>query len=205
MLGLPCGSVGKESTCNTADLGSIPGLGRSPGKGKDYPLQYSGLENSMSCIVHGVEKRHNWATFTFASLLFLMLFLQFSASKWNHYPLAWILLVPFACRSVGDEFCQFLLICNSSFITLNMSLHYLLASMVRCWLPQKTAVELGWSQFQFYCPVYLCLCRYFLIWPPSAFDWEPSRVLSSYSLNTLEDFITALWSFEFESLFSYII
>ena len=46
-LGLPCGSVGKESTCNAGDLGSIPGLGRSPGEGKGYPLQYSGLKNSM--------------------------------------------------------------------------------------------------------------------------------------------------------------
>ena len=49
----------KESTCNSGDLGSIPGLGRSPGEGgegKGYPLQYSGLENSMNCIVHGIEK-----------------------------------------------------------------------------------------------------------------------------------------------------
>ena len=38
------------------DLGLIPGLGRSPGEGKGYPLQYSGLENSMDCIVHGVTK-----------------------------------------------------------------------------------------------------------------------------------------------------
>ena len=53
-LGFPCGSDGKESTCNAGDLGSIPGLGRSPGEGKGYPLQYSGLENSMDCIVHGV-------------------------------------------------------------------------------------------------------------------------------------------------------
>ena len=37
----------KESTCNAGDLGLIPGLGRSPGEGNDYPLQYSGLENSM--------------------------------------------------------------------------------------------------------------------------------------------------------------
>ena len=43
----PCGSAGKESTCNAGDLDSIPGLGRSPGEGKGYPLQYSGLENSM--------------------------------------------------------------------------------------------------------------------------------------------------------------
>ena len=52
----PCGSAGKESTCNVGDLGLIPRLGRSPGEGKGYPLQYSGLENSMDCIVHGVAK-----------------------------------------------------------------------------------------------------------------------------------------------------
>ena len=46
-LGFHCGSAGKESACNVRDLGLIPGLGRSPGEGKGYPLQYSGLENSM--------------------------------------------------------------------------------------------------------------------------------------------------------------
>ena len=51
-----CGSPGKESTSNADDLGSNPGLGRSPGEGKGYPLQYSGLENSMDCIDHGVTK-----------------------------------------------------------------------------------------------------------------------------------------------------
>jgi len=55
-LGFPCGSAGKESAYNAGDLGSIPGLGRSPGEGKGYPLQYSGLENSMDYIVHGVAK-----------------------------------------------------------------------------------------------------------------------------------------------------
>ena len=55
-LGFPYGSVGKESACSAGDLGSIPGLGRSPGEGKGYPLQYLGLENSMNCIVHGVTK-----------------------------------------------------------------------------------------------------------------------------------------------------
>ena len=55
-LNFPCGSAGKESACSTGDLGSIPGLGRSPGEGKVYPLQYSGLENSMDCIVHGVAE-----------------------------------------------------------------------------------------------------------------------------------------------------
>ena len=55
-LGFPGGSAGKESACNAGDLGSIPGLGRSPGEGKGYPLQYSGMENSMDCIEHGVTK-----------------------------------------------------------------------------------------------------------------------------------------------------
>ena len=55
-MGFPCGSAGKESACNAGDLGSIPGLGRSPEEGKGYPLQYSGLDNSMDCIVYGVTK-----------------------------------------------------------------------------------------------------------------------------------------------------
>ena len=55
--GFPGGSAGKESASNAGDLGSIPGLGRSPGEGKGYSLQYSGLENSMDCReFHGVTK-----------------------------------------------------------------------------------------------------------------------------------------------------
>jgi len=46
----------KESAYNARDLSFIPGLGRSPGEGNGYPLQYSGLENSMDCIVHGLSK-----------------------------------------------------------------------------------------------------------------------------------------------------
>ena len=56
MWGFPGGSTSKESACNAGNMGSIPGLGRSPGEGKDYPLQYSGLENSIDCIVHGLAK-----------------------------------------------------------------------------------------------------------------------------------------------------
>jgi len=56
LISLPGGSAGKEAACNTGDLGSIPRLGRSPGEENSYPLQYSGLENSMKCIVHGVAK-----------------------------------------------------------------------------------------------------------------------------------------------------
>ena len=54
--GFPCGSASKESACNAEDLGSIPGLGRSPGEGKGYTLQCAGLENSIDCIVHRVAK-----------------------------------------------------------------------------------------------------------------------------------------------------
>ena len=50
-LGFPCGSAGKQSTCNAGDLGSIPGLGRSTGERNSYLLQYSGLENFVDCIV----------------------------------------------------------------------------------------------------------------------------------------------------------
>ena len=66
MEGFPCGSAGKESACSAGDLGLIPGLGRSPGEGKGYPLQYFGLENSTDCMVHGVTK--SWtqlSTFTY--------------------------------------------------------------------------------------------------------------------------------------------
>ena len=55
-LGFPGGSAGKESVYDAGDLGSVPGLGRSPGEGKGSPLQYSGLKNSMDCRVRGVAK-----------------------------------------------------------------------------------------------------------------------------------------------------
>ena len=52
----PVAPLVKKSACNTGDVDSTPGLGRSPGEGKSYPLQYSGLENSMGCVVHGITK-----------------------------------------------------------------------------------------------------------------------------------------------------
>ena len=68
-LGFPGGSAGKEFTWNVGDLGSVPGLGRSREEGKGYPLQYSGLENSTDCIVHGVAKsRTQLSNFHFSSL-----------------------------------------------------------------------------------------------------------------------------------------
>ena len=62
----PSSSAGKESACNAGDLGSIPRLGRSPGEGKGYLLQYSGLENSMDCIVHGVTESNTTKQLSFS-------------------------------------------------------------------------------------------------------------------------------------------
>ena len=95
--GFPCGSADKESTCNVGDLGLIPGLGRPPGEGKGYPFQYSGLENSMNCIVYGVTK--SWtglSDFHFTSLsssssLISTLLLILPSSLWE---CALVLLLP---------------------------------------------------------------------------------------------------------------
>ena len=72
-IDFPGGSVGKVSVYNAGGLGSIPGLGRSPGEGKGYPFQYPGLENSIDCVVRGVTKsqtqlRNFTFTFTFKDL-----------------------------------------------------------------------------------------------------------------------------------------
>ena len=89
-LGFPGGSAGKESTWNAGDMSSIPGLGRSPGEGKGYPLQYSGLENSMDFMVHGVAKSRTQLIFTFNILLVIKHFRQMQ--RWegwgmNHNPI----------------------------------------------------------------------------------------------------------------------
>ena len=55
-LGFLCNLARKESACNAGDLGLIAGLGRSPREVNSYSLQYSGLENSVDCIVHGAAK-----------------------------------------------------------------------------------------------------------------------------------------------------
>ena len=57
--GLPGGSDGKESACSAGDPGSIPGLGKSPGEGNGYPLQYSCLENPMDRGARRARVRHN--------------------------------------------------------------------------------------------------------------------------------------------------
>ena len=80
-LGFLCGSAGKESACNVGNLGLIPGLGRSPEEEKGYPLQYSGLENSMDYTVHGVTKSQTWLSdLYFTHYIYLMF-----SSKWFMY------------------------------------------------------------------------------------------------------------------------
>ena len=76
-LGFPGGLAGKESTCNVGDLGSIPGLGRSPGEVKGCPFQYSSLDNSMDSIAQGVAK----SLTRLSDFLFHFPSIQFATSK----------------------------------------------------------------------------------------------------------------------------
>ena len=73
LLDFPCGSAGKASIRNVGDLGSIPGLGRSAGEGKGYPLQYSGLENSMGLYSPWGSHRvgHDWSNLAAAANIIL--------------------------------------------------------------------------------------------------------------------------------------
>ena len=84
-LGFPCGSAGKESACNVGDLGSIPRLGRSPGEGKGYPLQYSGLENSMDCIVHGGRRELDTTERLSLSCWFTSLYTETNTALYSNY------------------------------------------------------------------------------------------------------------------------
>ena len=90
IFGLPRWLSSKESACNAGDLGSIPGLGRSPGEGNGYPLQYSGLENSMDCIAHGVTESQDTTERLSLSLS--------NQSQWSQSPCA--VIVGFKGRSV---------------------------------------------------------------------------------------------------------
>ena len=84
-MGFPCGSAGKESSCNSGDLGSIPGLGRSPGEGKGSPLHYSCLKNSMDSIVHRVTKSGT----QLSDFHFPLLYTEYCKSKRRKKSLQW--------------------------------------------------------------------------------------------------------------------
>ena len=91
--GFPGSSAGKEYACNVGDLGSIPGLGRSSGEGKGYPLQNSGLEHFMECIAHEVTKsgtRLSDCIFTFHFHSSVSVSSNFSLPIINH-TYSWIL------------------------------------------------------------------------------------------------------------------
>ena len=98
-LDFSCGSAGKESTCNEGDLGSIPGLGRSPGEWKSYPLQYSGLEYSMDCIAHGVTKSQtqlsdfHFTSVTLGPIFCFPLGWPYSSKSWPPLSPGFLLLV----------------------------------------------------------------------------------------------------------------
>ena len=101
-MGFHGGSDGKESACNSGDLGSIPGLGRSPGEGKGYPLQYSGLENSMDSRVHGVAKsRTQLCNFHFNNNIFG--FPDSSAGKESAYNTGDLVSIPGLGRSPAER------------------------------------------------------------------------------------------------------
>ena len=89
----PGGSAGKEPTYNVGDLGSVPGLGRSPGEGKGYPLQYSVLENPMGCIVE------NWRGGEITKLLQMSLWEGYSSfSELHQLEVSHIQhILPFSC------------------------------------------------------------------------------------------------------------
>ena len=90
--GFPGGSAGKESACNVGDLDSTPGLGRSPGEGKGYPFQFSGLENSMDCLVMGSQRvEHDWMTFSSEELRDERLCIQICAQWiWGRLCCLWV-------------------------------------------------------------------------------------------------------------------
>ena len=91
-------SVGKESACNAGDLGSIPGLRGSPGEGKGDPLQYSGLENSMDCIVHEVTKSQT----RLSNFHIMLLMNRISALKRRGSRLLWWLNDKESTSNAGD-------------------------------------------------------------------------------------------------------
>ena len=86
LLGFPGGSAGKEPVYSAGDLGSIPGLGSSIGEGNGYLLQYSGLENSMDCIVHRVAESPTWL----------------SSSHFHFLMVQWLALCALTAEGVGS-------------------------------------------------------------------------------------------------------
>ena len=90
--GFPSDSAGKESACNAGDLRLIPGLERSPGEGKGCPLQHSGLENSMDCIIHRVTK--SWIQLSDFHFHFSVMLNKFKVLRNHHHHPQFFLSLP---------------------------------------------------------------------------------------------------------------
>ena len=78
--GFPGSSSGKGAACNAGDPSSIPGSGRSAGEAKGYPLQYSGPENSMDCMAHGVEKIQTRLSFGLSNGIHIVCTIKYMAN-----------------------------------------------------------------------------------------------------------------------------
>ena len=125
----PDSSVGKESSCNAGDPSSTPGLGRSNGEGIGYPLQYSGLENTMDYIVHGVAKSWTWMSDFYMDLTFQISMQCCSLQHWT--------LLPSPVTSTTG-YCFYFGSVSSFFLEL-----FLYSSPVAYWAP----TDLGSSSF----------------------------------------------------------
>ena len=113
--GFPGGSAGKESACHAGDLGSIPGLGRSPGEGNAYPLQYSGLENSMDYIVYRVAKSYTrLIDFHFTYYSWGRIPRRGGHHDWRFWGISLIYLKKFRVRGMGEGTCILRKSCNFS-------------------------------------------------------------------------------------------
>ena len=98
--GFPCGSAGKESAYNVGDLGSIPGLGRSPGEGQGYSLQYSGLENPVDCIVLRVA--NSWTPLSDFQFTFEMILESWNTKQVTIHPSA----LPWSLADLHNPWCM---------------------------------------------------------------------------------------------------
>ena len=159
-LWLPCASASKESACNMGDLGSISGLGRSPGEGNSYPLQFSGLENSMDCIVHGVTEsrtRREWLSLSLLSfwdnwfIQFLDIFLTVSMSifRGNKVKVKVARLCPTLCDPMD---------CKSSGSFVHGILQATILEWVTISFSRGSFQPRNWTQF-------LCIAgRFFTVW-----------------------------------------
>ena len=126
------------------DLGSIPGLGRSPGEGKGYPLQYSGLENSMDCIVHGGRKKLDMTEWLSLAVFCL---------KIDCWPLELLNLGIGCLKGMEQVFCEYILYCvwynweslDSCEVTSVLTVVSLYSCCIWCALLKRTPRPWDWD------------------------------------------------------------